>query len=218
MKKLSRIIFMLFLGLFVATGSVSMKPVQVEAAKKTTVTSTNKKKVTKKSSKSKKLTTKIKNWKAKNLKSLNGVVEQDILNGFKELGFTVTIDKQEAVQKGYAGCFSPSRQKIILKEGDTETLLHELGHFLDFVTDYPSSSKEFKKIFKAEKSKAKSFYNVPSYTTAVEKEYFAEGFNQFYSDPATLKSKCPKTYAYFEKIVKTCTPEAVQYTKNRYGL
>lgn len=217
MKKLTRIIFMLFMGLFLTAGSISLNPIQAEAATKTTVTSKNQKKVTKKTS-SKKLTTKIKNWKLKSIKGLKGIVEQDILDGFNELGFIVTVDKKEATRYGYAGCFSPSRQKIILKQGDTETLLHELGHFVDFVTDYPSSSKEFKKIYKAEKSKAKSFYNTPSYTLSSAKEYFAESFNTYYSNPAKLKSKCPKTYAYFQKAVKTVTEEQVLSIQERYGL
>lgn len=221
-KSLTRIFLMLFLGLFITAGSIYAKPVQAEAAKKTTVTSNNNKNITKKSSTSKKTTkklkTKITNWKLKNYKGLYGIVEDDILDGFKTLGFKVTVDKAEATANNFAGCFSPSRQKIILKKGDTQTLLHEFGHFLDFVTDYPSQTKAFKKIFKAEKSKAKSFYNLPSYTLSNSKEYFAESFNQFYSAPDKLKEKCPKTYAYFEKAVKTCTPEVVQYTKVRYGL
>ncbi len=233
-KRLVRISTMFFLGLLIAVFSFTSKPVSVDAAKKATVTSKKQSKVTKKSKKttvsskkqkkvvkkSKKATatTKITNWKANNASSLAGVVDQTVLDGFEELGFVVTVDKQEANRYGYTGCFSPSRQMIILKKADTKTLLHEMGHFVDFVNDYPSSSKEFQKIYKSEKKKAKSFYNSPSYTLSSPREYFAESFSTFYSNPAKLKSKCPKTYAYMEQAALSVTAEQVSYIQNRYGL
>ena len=256
-KKLVRISTMFFLGLLIAVFSFTSKPVSVDAAKKTTVTSkkqsktkktskvtkkskkqtkttkkvatkttkkvtakktTTKKTTTKKVVKKATLTTKITNWNASNAASLAGVVDQTILEGFEELGFVVTVNKQEANKYGYTGCFSPSRQMIILKKGDTKTLLHEMGHFVDFVNNYQSSSNEFQKIYKSEKSKAKSFYNSPSYTLSSPREYFAESFSTYYSNPATLKAKCPKTYAYMEKAALSVTAEQISFIQDRYGL
>lgn len=273
-KKLVRISTMFFLGLLIAVFSFTSKPVSVDAAKKTTVTSkkqsktkktskvtkqskkqtkatkktatkttkkvttkkvatkttkkaTTKKvatKTTKKATTTKKvvkkptLTTKITNWNASSAASLAGVVDQTILEGFEELGFVVTVNKQEANKYGYSGCFSPSRQMIILKKGDTKTLLHEMGHFVDFVNNYQSSSNEFQKIYKSEKSKAKSFYNSPSYTLSSPREYFAESFSTYYSNPATLKAKCPKTYAYMEKAALSVTAKQISFIQDRYGL
>lgn len=216
MKKFSRIIFMFLLGLFLAAGCVNANPVQANAATKKSVTTTKKKKVNKKSA-AKKSATKIKKWNLKSLKGLKGIVDQDVLDAFNELGFVVTVDKAEAAQYGYTGCFSPSRRKIILKKGDTETLLHETGHFVDFITDYPSASKEFTAIYKAEKKKAKKFYNAPSYTLSSPKEYFAESFNMYYSNPAKLKSKCPKTYKYLEEAIEAVSEESVANIKNAFG-
>ena len=231
MKKLVRITFFILLGLLVATGDFSSNTVQVEAAKKTsskkTTKKTSKKVVSKKKAivvsnskkaSAKKLTTKIKNWKLKNINGLKGIVDQDILDGFAELGFTVTINKAEANRYGYTGCFSPSRQLIILKKANTQTLLHEVGHFVDFLRNYESCDAQFKKIYKAEKKKAKSFFNTPSHTLASPKEFFAESFNQYYSNPEKLKTKCPKTYAYMEKAINSITPEQVTYIKDYYGL
>lgn len=220
-KRLIHIFTMLFLVLLTAVFSFTSKPISVDAAKKTTATSKKTSVSAKTESATTKkvaLTTKITNWKASNLSSLENVLDDSLLDGFKELGFVVKVDKKEAAKYGYTGCFSPSRQKIILKKGSTTTLLHEMGHFLDFVEDYPSSNKEFQKIYKSEKKKAKSFYNTPSYTLSSPKEYFAESFNLYYSDPAKLKSKCPKTYNYMNKVAHSVTAEQIHYIQNRYGL
>lgn len=212
-----RFSFLFLLGLFVAIFAFTADSVTLEAAKKTTVSSKKQTKVTKKSSKTKKLTTKITNWKIADLHDLEGILEDEVIYGFDELGFVVTVDKNEANRYGYSGCFSPSRQTIILKKAHTQTLIHEIGHFVDFVTDYQSSSKSFTKIYKSEKKKAKTFYNTPSHTLVSAREYFAESFNAYYSNPAKLKSKCPKTYAYMVKAVKSVTYQKISEIQDRYG-
>lgn len=217
MKKLIRITFLILLGVFIASGDFSSNTLQVEAAKKTTSKKTTTVSNSKKAS-SKKLTTKIKNWKLKNTTGLKGIVDQNILNGFTQLGFTVTVNKKEANKYGYSGCFSPSRQRIILKKANTQTLLHELGHFVDFLRNYESCNTEFKKIYKAEKKKAKSFFNTPSHTLSSSKEFFAESFNMYYSNPQKLKTNCPKTFSYIEKAIKSITPEQISYIQDYYGL
>ena len=158
-----------------------------------------------------------KNGKASKIDDLKGIVDPDVIAVFKELGFKVEIDSKEAKQKGYSGCFSPSRKKIILAKGDTATLIHEVGHFISFIKFGGDSEKDFVKVYKSEKSKASKFYRMPSYTTKNQSEYFAESVSTYYMSGSKLKSSCPKTYSYMKAVIDSVSMQDAVNVKREYG-
>lgn len=159
----------------------------------------------------------IKNGHAKKIDDLQGIIDEDIIAVFKDLGFKVEVNSREARERGYSGCFSPSRKKIILARGDTATLIHEVGHFVSFIKFGGDSEKDFLTVYNKEKSKASKFYRMPGYTTSSRHEYFAETVSTFYVNDKKLKSSCPKTYAYMESVIASISLEDSKNVKNRYG-
>ena len=154
---------------------------------------------------------------ASKIDDLKGIVAPDIIAVFKELGFTVEIDTKEAKAKGYSGCFSPSRKKIILARGDTATLIHEVGHFISFIKFGGDSKEEFIRVYESDKARAAKFYRLASYTTKARNEYFAESISTFYMNGAKLKSQCPKTYAYMQSVINSVSMQDAANVKSEYG-
>ena len=186
---------------------------------KTIVKTTVKTTTTTKNSGSNKMVagTSVKNGNARKIDDLKGIIDEDIIAVFKELGFTVEIDSKEAKQKGYSGCFSPSRKKIILARGDTATLIHEVGHFVSFIKFGGDSKKDFVTVYNQEKSKASKFYRMPGYTTGSRNEYFAESLSTFYVNSQKMKSNCPKTYAYMQAVIDSVSLQDASNVKSEYG-
>lgn len=108
---------------------------------------------------------------------------------YKRRGVKTNLSKKE-LSINYAKC----------------TLIHELGHAFDYNSGGYSFTSEFKKIYKAEKTK---FTNTKYYKYPMGKikenisnpqEYFASTFTVYVRSPKDLKKHCPKTYNYFKKL------------------
>ena len=88
-----------------------------------------------------------------------------------------------------------------------DTLLHELGHYVDGYSDF-SQSEKFHYIYEREKRKYTmtdefKIDNLGIMTNIEsESEYFATAFSCYVSYPNSLNKRCPKTYEYFDNIVK----------------
>lgn len=141
----------------------------------------------------------------------NAKADSRVVKAFKELDFKVKYNKSME----NAGTFSVAKHAIVLKKKHKYNTLHEMGHFLSRLHDGADSTKEFKKIYKAEKKK----YNgrLKSYIRSNSKEYFAESFRQYTTCPKTLKKQRPKTYAYIHKMVTTITDQHVEDMYAAYG-
>ncbi|MBR4178637.1 MAG: hypothetical protein IKR57_04760 [Bacilli bacterium] len=86
------------------------------------------------------------------------------------------------------------------------TLIHELGHALDYGKGKISHKNDFVKIYKAEKKKIvkTSYYKYPMGKIKANinspQEYFASSFDMYIRSPKDLKKHCPKTYKYFKVL------------------
>lgn len=104
------------------------------------------------------------------------------------------------------GVYSSLSNKNLSINYAKSTMIHELGHAIDYNSGRISLSKEFKKIYKAEKKKfmKTSYYKYPMAKIKENinspQEYFASSFDAYVRSPKDLKKHCPKTYAYFKKI------------------
>lgn len=75
------------------------------------------------------------------------------------------------------------------------SLLHEIGHAIDFLNGEVSSTDEFMQIYLTECTAIAS-----EYFKSTEKEYFAEAFSMYYNSPER-RANMPQTYAYIDNIV-----------------
>jgi len=137
--------------------------------------------------------------------------DKRVVKAFKELDFKVKYNKSME----YAGTFSVAKHAIVLKKKSKFNTLHEMGHFLSRLHDGADSTKEFQKIYKAEKKKYKG--RLKSYITKNSKEYFAESFRQYTTWNKGLKKQRPKTYAYIDEMVKTISDEDIENMYAAYG-
>jgi len=82
------------------------------------------------------------------------------------------------------------------------TVEHEFGHYLDYLFDVISEKEFFNSIYLEEYKSFKSHIESSNYYDN-NKEYFAESFSKYLTEPKELKKHCPKTYNFFEFLMDT---------------
>lgn len=105
--------------------------------------------------------------------------------------------------KSGTGIWDRDEKKIyILKGFEERSIYHEIGHIFDEYCGYFSDSEEFRNIFEEEKDLAlmKLFSNDDYFTNDIV-EYFAETFEDYFTEPVKLLTYAPKTYAFIEKTM-----------------
>lgn len=141
-------------------------------------------------------------------------VSLDILKKINEMGIKIYLTSGEAedlyvsligksIDESISGIFvwNISKPVIIVESAYLDsTLLHEVGHAIDYVlgdVKFISEDNEFLNIYEEEKE---IFFSNNEYIKNSSKEYFAESYVLFCNKPYDLKAKAPKTYEYFKKI------------------
>lgn len=135
-----------------------------------------------------------KKYKNPSIRQLAPRADSCVLNAFEKLKFNLVID----FNVSYAGYFSAQNQSITLQEAD-DTIYHELGHLLGWVSYEADTSTEWTNIYNSEKSKFKGYNK--TYATQSKSEFFAECYRQYVLNKANLRNTCPKTYAYIQKAI-----------------
>ncbi len=145
------------------------------------------------------------------LRTLGSQADAKILNAFEELQFKMVIDKNA----GYTGVFSVKNHKIEIQSARSSVLLHELGHFANFLAGDKVSTNEWKSIYNAEKNKYDGYNK--EYAVKSVSEYFAESYKDYKENPSALKSKRPRTYQFVKSTIDGITESDVQNIKDTYG-
>lgn len=145
-----------------------------------------------------------------NIDSLSGTIDPQIIKAFKTMNYKLVIDASVS----YQGYFSGSKQSITLKSANKEHLLHELGHFVAFVSGNRDQTSEFKAIYKKEADKFTG--SNKTYVTQSSEEYFAESLRDYYTRSAALKADRPETYAYIEASIALLTDARINYVNAIY--
>lgn len=145
------------------------------------------------------------------VRSLGSQADKKILNAFDTLKFKLVINKNA----GHTGVFSVRNHKIEIERAESYILLHELGHFANFIAGDKVSTSEWNKIYKAEKSKYTGYNK--AYVTKTASEYFAESYRDYKENPSALKSKRPQTYKFVKKTIDGISDSDVQNIKDTYG-
>lgn len=134
-----------------------------------------------------------------------------VLTAYRTLGFTAVVDPSVS----YSGYYDTRNRKITLRKLD-DTIYHELGHFVAFISGNTDQTAAFKAIFAQEKA-LYTAYN-KSYVSQNSSEYFAESFKEYTLNPAALKSARPKTYAAVQEAVSKFTDDRIAKVQKTYSV
>ena len=140
-------------------------------------------------------------------------VDSRVKNAFDKMGFTI----KTASGVNYDGLFDARSRTITLNaaKDTSQTVYHELGHFLAFVAGNYDKSGEFQAIFGREQA-SYTEYN-KAYVCSSAAEYFAESFKNYTLNPAALKASRPDTYAAIEKCLAKVTDSQVNLLMSAYS-
>lgn len=133
------------------------------------------------------------------------------LKALQELKFTITIDGSAS----YAGYFDARSQSIILRE-ESDTVYHEVGHFVAFLAGNVDMKPEFSAVYREEKDRFTGSRRV--YAMQNPSEFFAETFREYTLNPAILKNTCPKTYEAISNALDKLTDGQISQMKMIYGI
>lgn len=128
-------------------------------------------------------------------------------NKFEDFGGVLSITNENLGEKffndsskhivavtSYKG--SSKECSINIGAKDATSVLHEMGHFIDYVCGYLSETEEYKEIWGSEIEAFKSFHYTADENTSTANEYFAESFQVYIESPNELQEKCPQSYDY----------------------
>lgn len=145
------------------------------------------------------------------LRTLGSQADGKILNAFEDLKFKMVIDKNVEA----TGVFSVKSHKIALQSARSSVLLHELGHFANFLAGDKVGTSEWKSIYNAEKNKYDGYNK--AYAIKSASEYFAESYKDYKEHPSALRPKRPRTYQFVKSTIDGITDSDVQNIKDTYG-
>lgn len=145
------------------------------------------------------------------VRTLGAQADKKILDAFDTLKFKMVINKKAS----HTGVFSVRNHRIEIQSAKSYVLLHELGHFANFLAGDKVSTSEWNNIYKAEKSKYTGYNK--AYVTKTASEYFAESYRDYKENPTALKSKRPRTYQFVKKTIDGISNSDVQEIKDTYG-
>lgn len=121
-------------------------------------------------------------------------------------GFTIYLTTQNLDilfdRPNTAAMFSPSQSTIFLSSRSDDGLLHEVGHYIDYLYDWNLSSNMPDDVYNIELSgllKLNKNVIKDNYDTKIE--YFAECFTIYVLNPNGLKQYCPQTYYLIESHI-----------------
>lgn len=144
------------------------------------------------------------------IRSLQGTIDPMIIKAFEEMNYKIVI--KNGVE--YAGMFDARNRQITLRSANTGYLLHELGHYVSFITGLKDSTAEFISIYNKEAGKYTG--SNKAYVTKNNREYFAESVRDFYTSPFSLRNTRPATYNYVKSCIDSITDSMVDYINTAY--
>lgn len=84
-----------------------------------------------------------------------------------------------------------------------DSVVHEIGHFIDYTSGWTSDTLEFSDIYAVEKDAFCMYHGTHQNNTNTALEYFAESFQQCIYNPVGMQTACPQTYTYIMTIVNS---------------
>lgn len=135
-------------------------------------------------------------------------VPSKVIDAISSICYQMQLVNDPAKEVGYTsnwcGVTSPSMKMIYIEAKESKfrrAIVHEIGHAFDDYLGNVSLSDEFWGIYEAEKDSFKvTGYATDGHFKDNSQEFFAEAFQMYVYDSATLQSSAPKAYSF----VKNC--------------
>lgn len=140
---------------------------------------------------------------------LNAMPEK-VLEGFCDNGWKFYVTDKNLANTFYAGVYNSVKgvtdfdnHEIFIeqREAAVETaVVHEFGHYLDYINGSQSQTAEFSDIFSAESNAFVKTFNVDFYYDIGE--FFADGVYRYYDgEREVLSNACPRLTAFIDNVV-----------------
>lgn len=137
------------------------------------------------------------------------IIPDNLRKLFQESGWSMVATNEDLNEKYYNGEFNSVSGSTSYKEHEVsisdseeaaeDATLHEFGHWFNWYLNYPSNSEVFLEIYNKENKTFYSEFNLSIHWD--EREFFAEGFDRFYTDRLKLESVSPELYSYMSTIL-----------------
>ena len=88
-----------------------------------------------------------------------------------------------------------------------KSVIHEVGHVVDFLNGSVSLTSSFYEVYISEKDIFTALWQTDSNNTATTIEYFAETFEASVINSQLMKDNCPNTYDYIAELTKQGYPQ-----------
>ncbi len=130
--------------------------------------------------------------------------DSDLIQLFDDSGWQIVLTSADlddllfrGQSSGVEGCTYFNKHVIYVHAGDySYCVIHELGHFLDYASNYASYGQEFEEIYRAEAA------SLTEYGQTSAQEFFAEVYCYSYLEPDTLAGACPQALAFVEDCLE----------------
>lgn len=140
---------------------------------------------------------------------LNAMPER-LLEGFVDRGWRFYVTDKNIAYDILGGEFNSVKgvtdfdnHEIFIEQRETavETaVVHEFGHYLDYINGNQSQTAEFSDVFSAESNAFVKTFNVDFYYDIGE--FFADGVYRYYDgERETLNNACPRLTAFIDNVV-----------------
>lgn len=135
-------------------------------------------------------------------------IPSHIRERFEREGFLIIMTGQDITKPAYApyggyfgigkikSVFDYERRLLFVNDEWPTAVIHEMGHYVNDILDNFSSRTENKEIFTTEASK------ISQYAMSNDREYFAEAFRLYITDPELLAVISQESYSLVEQAVK----------------
>lgn len=138
------------------------------------------------------------------------IVPEGLRNSFANSSWSIIVTNDDLNEKYYNNIYdsvsgsTSYKEKVIYISNSLEAAksatLHEFGHWLDWLYDFPSQDNNFLNIYNKEEGNFYTAFNLSIHWD--EREFFAEGFECFFTDRMKLKKECPELYEYMSTILQ----------------
>lgn len=135
-------------------------------------------------------------------------VPEKIRSVFEHNGFLIKMTEWDITEEAYApyggyngasiikAALDYEKKKLYINDEFPNTVIHEMGHFVNDYLHMYSSRPENKQLFYSEANK------ISYYAETNDREFFAEAFRLYIAEPQLLKLMSPNTYVMVDTAVK----------------
>lgn len=102
------------------------------------------------------------------------------------------------------GCTVYAEKNIYIEDRNSavkSSIIHEIGHMIDYLCGWASSSEEFQNCYISEKDSFVEVGKRDNNNTSSTIEYFAEVWNQIVLHPDTCQASAPRSYEYVLNVI-----------------